>query len=117
MEDIEKDMKEFELLYRAIDVYGPEKQQTQFIEESIELCLEILHLQRGRGDIKKAIEEIVDVDICLVQLKLMVRETAEYFKLNYEDIYNSIYDEKIKRLEERVSKAEKDIYAGEEDEA
>lgn len=75
---------EGEVLNAAIKLWGMDVQRDQAIEECAELIVALRHVDRGRtGAMDNLIEEMVDTQICLNQLKLMVIEQdfkAEYIR-------------------------------------
>ena len=86
-----------ELLYsRAIKAFGIENQKRMFIEESAELVKELLKEFREIGNINKIIEEIVDVQIVLDQLKLIYCSDI--------NLYKKVRLEKINRLQHEINK-------------
>ena len=86
-----------ELLYsRAIKAFGIENQKRMFIEESAELVKELLKEFREIGNTNKIIEEIVDVQIVLDQLKLIYCSDI--------NLYKKVRLEKINRLQHEINK-------------
>lgn len=83
-----------EILKKAIDTYGKDKQLDMVIEEMSELTKEICKHKRGRQNLENIAEEIADVEIMLQQLRLITGVQE-----------NSIQDYrviKIKRLKNRL---------------
>ena len=62
---------EEQVMHKAIDHYGVEKQMCMVMEECCELAAEVNHYQRG-GDENRLIGEIADVSIMLDQIILMI---------------------------------------------
>lgn len=62
-------MNEYEILKTAIQTYGEQAQEKVAIEECSELIQAICHKHRGRPH--NMAEEIADVEIMLMQLKLI----------------------------------------------
>lgn len=60
-----------DLFNQAIEKWGEESQLDMVIEECAELINAIQKRRRGRGGTLEVIEEGVDVELCLEQLKLM----------------------------------------------
>ena len=83
------------ILRDAVRMYGAPAQLDQFIEELAELIVAINHLRRGRADIEHVLQEMVDVDIMMKQMKIILNVKDDYFRL--------IKDRKIKELGERIS--------------
>ena len=61
---------------QALKAYGDSSQLEQLVEESAELIVAIKHYKRGRVLPEKVIEEAVDVELMLEQLKIIYPETA-----------------------------------------
>lgn len=64
---------EYNILNRAIDVYGAKAQEDMMIEEMSELTKALLKHRRNptEGTLENIIEEIVDVGIVLDQMKII----------------------------------------------
>ena len=88
------DLKQIEVLNRAINKYGPTMQKTVAIEEMSELTKEIVKDIRDMPCRLAIAEEIADVEIMLEQLKMIygAHEAVERFKVS-----------KINRLNQRIS--------------
>lgn len=82
-----------DLLSRAIALWGQPAQWDQIIEECAEMIAEILHFRRGRTDGNKLAEEVADAYICLEQARQMAGP----------DLVDSWIDQKLARLERRVT--------------
>ncbi len=95
-------MNDKEIYEKAAEKWGNSSQLLIVIEELNELAVEISHYIRGRRDIGDIylIEEIADVEIVLDQLKLIIKKENP----DLEKDLNIIKENKLKRLEERVSK-------------
>jgi len=79
----------------AISTWGQEKQLRMAQEEMGECIAAINRLARGRAEgWEQATEEVADVAICLVQLRMMLGEEVDR-KL----------EEKLARLESRLAEA------------
>ena len=88
---------ENEVFKAAINHWGIDLQMDQAIEECAELIVAIRHFKRGRTNrLPKLIEEMVDADICLKQLKLMVND----------DDYKTQYAATLLRLKNRIENAQ-----------
>ena len=87
------------ILRDAVRMYGAPAQLDQFIEELAELIVAINHLRRGRADIEHVLQEMVDVDIMMKQMKIILNVKDEYFSI--------VKDRKIKELGERISEKHK----------
>ncbi len=87
------------ILRDAVRLYGAPAQLDQFIEELAELIVAINHLRRGRADIEHVLQEMVDVDIMMKQMKIILNVKDEYFSV--------VKDRKIKELGERISEKHK----------
>ena len=80
---------------KAIDIFGKESQINMMIEESAELTLALQHYRRGRVTDKAVIEEIVDNEIMLEQMKLIFIDKNE-------GLYEYYKHNKLSRLERRI---------------
>ena len=74
----------------ALAIYGREKQIRKTLEELAELSVELHHAIDGRGDNKKILEEMADVEIMIGQMKLLYGQTDGW------------KEKKLARLEERI---------------
>ena len=84
---------EFELLQKAISVYGAVAQTDMAIEEMGELIVAINHYRRGRVGMDAVKEEIADVMIAMKQLAMIYGEAGvEIF-----------IEKKMQRLEQRLT--------------
>ena len=84
---------EFELLQKAINVYGAVAQTDMAIEEMGELIVAINHYRRGRVGMNAVKEEIADVMIAMKQLAMIYGESGvEIF-----------IEKKMQRLEQRLT--------------
>jgi len=83
-------MKDIELMQLALEKWGTESQMDMVIEECAELIDAIQKWRRRRVDSVKVLEEAVDVELCLGQLKLM---------LDSPQLFQNIRKEKLERLE------------------
>jgi hypothetical protein len=96
------------LYMKALDLWGGEAQVGMVIEEIGEL-LEALgglmksinQYNRGRVELTKILEEVVDVEIMMEQLTLVLGMTEGNMN-DLLDTKDRIRDEKIERLRERV---------------
>ena len=83
-----------EVCSRAVDVYGIEAQIWMAIEEMAELSNAIAKHRRNRVSREDVCEEIADVSIMLIQLAAIFGP----------DEVNEFVEEKINRLEKRLTK-------------
>lgn len=92
-------MKDLQVLLDAIKTLGVRSQFTKALEELTELNLAILHCMDGRDNYDNLLEEIVDAEIMIDQLKIicLVRNT----NLTADDV-NGLRDAKIARLAHRL---------------
>jgi len=79
-----------ELMRSALDEWGSDSQLDMVVEECAELIDAIQKWRRHRIASEKVLEEAVDVELCLGQLKLMLDAPA---------LFENIKKEKLKRLE------------------
>ena len=79
-----------ELFIRAISCFGKNHQLLLLIEECNELCVEVSHLMREKGDLDRLSEEIADVFI-------MLNEVIFMFDLGKR--VEKCINQKLKRLE------------------
>ncbi len=84
-----------ELLQKALQEWGTESQLNMIIEECSELINAIQKWRRRRVDSKAVLEEGVDVELCIEQLKLM---------LDAPSYWQNMREEKIKRLQNLLYK-------------
>ena len=85
-----------EILQWAHGKYGLLAQSDMCIEEMAELTQAILKWRRHWGDVavfNNLIEEIVDVEIMITQMKMMYGEPNQY---------ETVYQQKIDKLKERL---------------
>ena len=78
-----------DLLERLITKYGDDNQLNKAIEELSELIRAL-----SRKDIENIIEEIVDVEIMLHQVRIILKRKIP----NYQEIYSNNFQKKIKKL-------------------
>lgn len=76
----------------ALAAWGVDSQIEQLGEECAELILAIRHMKRGRCGAREFIEEMVDVEIMLTQMRMI-------FPL---DVWEEIKTQKLIRLRERL---------------
>ena len=62
---------------KALEKWGEPAQLLMLLEEMSELGVEITHQLRGRGNYDKLLDECVDVDIMLSQLRLILEKQNE----------------------------------------
>lgn len=85
---------EQKILADAVTTYGVQSQVEQMVEECAEFIAKVNQRRRGRIDMKDLIEEMVDVEIMVKQMKLIFGG-PEW--LNFEL-------DKMTRLEQRINK-------------
>ena len=91
-------MKSKTIYKKAYSKWGKEFQIRMLFEEMAELTQTICHLERGRlGEkgFEKLVDEIVDVEIMLEQIKEIYLVPTNY--------HNTVKKGKLNRLEERVN--------------
>jgi len=91
------------LCQKAIALFGTEIQRIIAMEELSELIVEISKEIRGTGNRSNLIEEIVDVDIMMVQLKEML------FNEGHLTEYLNTFHKKVDRLEEIMENKEDEL--------
>ena len=89
------------ILSAALDKWGENKQTDILIEEMSELTQEIIKTRRAHCPYKSfpLIEEMVDVMICIEQLKLVLRKD---FMGNFDQTLQNLADQKMRRLAKRI---------------
>ena len=105
-----KDSEKYDQIYNdALDLWGNSTQIDILIEEMSELTKAFLKARRNHeagGLSWDVLEELVDVDICLEQIRRM------FLKQNSKeilDLYDREYSMKMTRLQERIKKVKEDI--------
>jgi hypothetical protein len=107
-------MDDKETLEEAIVLWGIEAQFDMVVEECAELINAIQKHKRGRVDESNILEEAVDVDILLDQVKIWskIRDAFATQKggvpSTYLDSWNSVRRIKMDRLKERILKVQED---------
>lgn len=81
---------------QALCKWGIDAQMEQLIEECAEVILAIRHMRRGKCGARELIEEMVDVEIMIEQMK-------HIFPL---DVWNEIKDKKLDRLSDTIKNSE-----------
>ena len=79
----------------AVELWGPEFQKDMCIEECAELIHAIQKNRRGRATIEDMLEEIADMQIMLVQMRVILNKEAAYWNL---------FNSKLEGLEKRIEK-------------
>jgi NTP pyrophosphatase (non-canonical NTP hydrolase) len=82
-----------EVFQRAIADLGIKSQSDMLVEECLELALAVRHYDRDKVNHEKLLDELVDVSVMIEQMKLIIN--------NY-SLFNKIWDEKVKRLDDRL---------------
>jgi hypothetical protein len=83
-----------ELMQMALQTWGQQSQLDMVIEECAELIDAIQKWRRHKVDTVKVLEEAVDVELCLEQLKMMLDAPILFEKLK---------KEKLERLEKLLN--------------
>lgn len=86
---------EKELLEAAVDKWGKASQEDMVTEECAELIVALNHARRGRAGINAVVEEGVDVELALEQLKIMT---------DCPNLWAQIRSYKLKRLKEKLER-------------
>lgn len=86
-------MIENEVLRRAVEVFGLEKQIIKCVEELSELQKELCKVSLGQGKIENVVEEVADVEIMIKQIKLGLLLHSEV---------EGVKAQKLLRLEENL---------------
>ena len=61
--------KSGEIFDRAIEAYGPDHQMARLVEECAEFIVALEHFKRGRIAVDELVEEMVDIEILIDQMK------------------------------------------------
>lgn len=88
-----------ELYERAIKHWGVDLQYGMLGEEMAELTIAINKFRRDKATLIDVIDEVVDVQIMVEQMKVLFGINAECFK--------EVYDKKIERLKIMIENEEK----------
>ncbi len=88
-----------EICKRAVEQYGKQPQIIMAMEEMSELIQSLSKSIRGKENVDNIAEEIADVEIMLMQLKMI---------FHCETRVNSIKSDKTYRLEERLNKKQQE---------
>lgn len=91
----DEDKKDLMLL--SIKTFGEQSQIDQLHEEIGELMVALNHYKRGRVNLTKVIEEIVDVEQCLDTIKTLLQINPE----EYNAIENQQWNKMKKQIQER----------------
>jgi len=83
------------LFERAVETWGEKLQEDMVIEECAEVIDAVCKWRRGRIPIKKVVEEMIDVEAMLYQMRYIV---------GYDE-WDKMRDEKFGRLENRLENA------------
>ena len=86
-------MNEMELYKATIELWGKEFQRLMVIEECAELISSLCKQFRGRVDSSQVLEEAVDVQLMINQLRFMLNDNVAW---------NEQMKWKLNRLESRV---------------
>ena len=93
--------KQEQLYYRimkicqeAIDLWGTQSQEDMCIEECSELIHAIFKHRRGRNTPEDILEEIVDVQIMLIQMRVSIDDEQKFTEL---------FNKKLDRLKSRIN--------------
>ena len=82
-----------ELIKQALDTWGVEAQLDMVVEECAELIDAVCKWRRRRIESSKVLEEGVDVELMIEQLKHM---------LDAPNLWEQVREQKLKRLSERL---------------
>lgn len=93
----DEDKKDLMLL--SIKTFGEQSQIDQLHEEIGELMVALNHYKRGRVNLTKVIEEIVDVEQCLDTIKTLLQINPE----EYNTIENQQWNKMKKQIQERLT--------------
>lgn len=88
-----------ELINLSIKTFGEESQFDQLHEEIGELMTALNHYKRGRVNLTKVIEEIVDVEQCLDSIKEVLRIDSTEFN----SIENFQWNKMREQIKERLT--------------
>ncbi|WP_456474094.1 hypothetical protein [Candidatus Pyrohabitans sp.] len=100
-------MQEEKLYRMAIEKWGIESQLLMLIEEMAELTHVISKGFRGQANTFKLIEELVDVEIMLEEIKIALRIEGNKNPSFNADLYTQEKGRKLKRLAELLTEAGK----------
>lgn len=90
---------------RAVKTFGAEAQMLMCMEEMAELTQALSKCFRNKADVENIIEELVDVEIMITQMRSLFGADAGNGKAtNY---YNSVFKQKILKLLDLVENREK----------
>lgn len=93
------DQDKKDLMLLSIKTFGEQSQFDQLHEEVGELMVALNHYKRGRVNLTKVIEEIVDVEQCLDTIKTLLQIDPE----EYNTIENQQWNKMKKQIEERLT--------------
>lgn len=82
-----------ELCKDAVDLWGYQSQEDMCVEECNELIHSILKHRRGKATVKDILEEIVDVQIMLVQMRIILNDEPKFWE---------IFNQKLDRLKNKT---------------
>lgn len=85
------------ILWKALNVFGPEMQITVCVEEMSELTKELCKAKRGSENRKNIAEEIADVRIMLDQMEML---------FSIKKLAKDATEAKLLRLNTRIKEAE-----------
>lgn len=71
-------MEEIEIYNRALELWGKRMQSDMMIQEASELIQAIINERRGRDENDNLIEEMVDCQIMLNQMRIIVNDESKY---------------------------------------
>ena len=90
-------MKENEIYEKAILLWGKRAQMNMMVEEAMELIQALMKYHRCRVTDDDVINEMVDVQIMLNQMKIVMNDDSKY---------NRMMAFKLDRLQQRVERDE-----------
>ena len=90
-----KNLTDEQCYKKAIEVWGINAQLNMLNEECAELIVSINHHRRGRTDINPVIEELVDAELMIEEIKTSIDP----------ELYNLWRDTKMKKFRKQLGKA------------
>ncbi len=91
-----------ETLYKALEMYGEDKQVDMLIEEMSELTKALLKLRRARANGSLTLKELADIDEEMADVYIMLEQILIVNK-SADEVKGQI-NKKLARLEQRLSK-------------
>ena len=97
----------FGLCVKAIVKWGAANQIVKCVEELNELAVKLLHWRNFKADKKEVLEEIADVEITIIQMKLLIDDEGSYKEIFNEKVVkfrSNFTKEELKELESEENK-------------